>query len=170
MKQDLDNMIKVIGAAGQGPGWQISLIDGRVAVAGEDRRLPGPVGYVPVEIPTNWRDAFSHIYERDAQIEIIMSAIEAGIKSDFYDRFHLALIGDPACGKTEVLRTIKTILGEEAVLEYDATATTQAGAIQDLDNRQVLRAFCWLRKSRRRTRRACGGCSASWISGPRSAR
>lgn len=137
LRVDRDNIIKVIGTAGAQPGWTVAFIDGKVADAADDR-LPRAVGYVPVEVAPNWQDEFKHIYERDAQIEIIMSAIQAGITSDFQDRFHCALIGDPACGKTETLRCVKKVLGEEAVMEYDATATTQAGAIQDLDSREEL--------------------------------
>ena len=138
LRVERDNIIKVIGTAGAQPGWTVAFIDGKVADANKDDRLPRAVGYVPVEIAPDWEKEFEGIYEREAQIEIIMSAIQAGITSDFQDRFHCALIGDPACGKTETLRRVKKVLGEEAVLEYDATATTQAGAIQDLDNREEL--------------------------------
>lgn len=137
IKRDWDNIIKVIGQAGNIPGWSITIIDGKVA-SDTDERIPRPVGYVPVVIPDNWQEGLSHIFEREDQIDVIMAAIDAGIKSDFQDRFHCALIGDPACGKTETLRSIKNILGDEAVMEYDATATTQAGAIKDLSEREEL--------------------------------
>lgn len=138
IKQDFDNMVRVIGAAVNAQGWAVNLIDGKVTDSDHDTRLPKAIGYVPVEIPADWRGRFTHIYDRDAQIDVIMSCIEAGINSDFNDRFHCALVGDPACGKTETLRAVKAVLGEEAVLEYDATATTQAGAIKDLDMRDEL--------------------------------
>lgn len=135
IKQEFDSIIKFISTAGNVPGWEILTIDNKMVDTSKDERIQKPVGYVAVEIPSDWREQFSHIYERDDQIDILMSAIRAGVDSNFQDRFHCALVGPPACGKTETLRTVKKILGEEAVLEYDATATTQAGAIKDLDMR-----------------------------------
>lgn len=71
---------------------------------------------------------FAHIYARDAQINIVHSAIRAFIDSDYENRFHAVLFGPPACGKTEVLRSFARALGPEAVLNFDATSTTKAGA------------------------------------------
>jgi hypothetical protein len=138
INQDFDNIIKFIGSAGAAPGWEVVLIDGKTVDANKDKRLPSTLNYVPVEIPDDWKDSFSHIYERESQIEIIMSCLQAGIDSDFNNRFHCALIGDPSCGKTETLRGVKAVVGKDSVLEYDATSTTQAGAIQDLNEREEL--------------------------------
>lgn len=135
IKQDFDNMVKDIASTANRYDWQINFINDRLF---DDTVPTKSIGYIPVDIPTNWKDNFSHIYDRDSQIDIIMSTIEAGISSNFQDRFHCALIGDPACGKTETLRSVKKTLGEDAVLEYDATATTQAGAIKDLNERDEL--------------------------------
>lgn len=138
MREEFNTIVKIVGTAGNSTKWTVSKIDNGTVDASSDERLPRAVGYVPVEVPDNWRDNFTHIYERDNQIDIIMSAINASIQSGFQDRFHCALVGDPACGKTETLRSVKAVVGEEAVLEYDATATTQAGAIKDLNDRQEL--------------------------------
>jgi hypothetical protein len=92
-----------------------------------------------IEIIEGWKEAyFDHIYGRDEQIEVVMSSIEALEISDCENRFHTVLHGPPACGKTEIVRAFKNMLGEEAVLEYDATSTTQAGAIKDLNERDVM--------------------------------
>lgn len=91
--------------------------------------------YAKAEIPDQWNQHFKHLYEREDQIEIVLSAIQAGIKSGFQDRFHVCLAGPAACGKTEILRGVKEMVGADAVLEYDATATTMAGAIKDLSER-----------------------------------
>ena len=93
----------------------------------------------PIElvVPEDWYGAyFSHIYEREPQIKMVMSAINAAIQSCYENRFHVVLYGPAACGKTEITRTFVSMFGDEAVLEYDATATTQAGAIKDLKERE----------------------------------
>lgn len=94
--------------------------------------------YAEASVPKEWKTHFSHLYEREDQTGIVLSAIQAGIKSDWTDRFHVLLVGPPACGKTEILRGVKNMLGTDAVLEYDATSTTQAGAIKDLAERQEI--------------------------------
>lgn len=109
-------------------GWEISAQDGKKVQKKE-------ASYAPAEIPEDWKKHFAHLYEREDQISIVLSAIQAGIATDFHDRFHVCLVGPPAGGKTEILRGVRTLLGNDAVLEYDATATTQAGAIKDLDSR-----------------------------------
>ena len=97
------------------------------------------ISYVDISIGDDWFDThFSHIYGRQPQIEIVKSCIQAGIDSSFENRFHTVLYGDPACGKSEIARSFKQMFGEDAVLEYDATSTTQAGAIKDLNDRTVM--------------------------------
>lgn len=73
-------------------------------------------------------DNFAHIYEREPQIAVIHSAVKAFVSSDFANRFHCVLWGEPACGKTEILRSFQRMLGRDFVLELDATSTTKAGA------------------------------------------
>jgi energy-coupling factor transporter ATP-binding protein EcfA2 len=96
------------------------------------------IGYMDVAIPENWEEHFSHLFGRDAHIGRIRGAIEAGIASDFNNRFHCALVGPPGCGKSDICRSLQRALGEEAVMEYDATAMTGAGAIKDLAEREIL--------------------------------
>lgn len=93
--------------------------------------------YCEFNKPDDWRENFTHVFEREPQIEIIMSAVDAGIYSEFDDRLHCALIGPPAAGKSELLRCVRETFGEEAVMEFDATATTQAGAIRALAQREI---------------------------------
>lgn len=138
LDRDFDQLIEDVGSAGAINGWLVEYIDGRRADAKKDSRVQGALGYAPVEIPPDWDSHFNHIFDRESQIEILVSCIKAAIDSEFANRFHCALVGDPACGKTDTLHGVKAALGQEAILEYDATATTQAGAIQDLDNREEL--------------------------------
>ena len=96
------------------------------------------VGYGDVQIPANWTDHFSHLFGLGAHVKRIMLALEASQRSDWTRRFHSVLIGDPGCGKSDICKTIKAMLGDEAVWELDATATTAAGAIKALTERETL--------------------------------
>jgi hypothetical protein len=131
------NIVKIIVAACNSGGWQVEKIDGKTP---DDQIVPSnsEQSYADVKISDKWKDHYSHLYEREDQIGIVLSAIQAAISSEWQDRFHVALIGEPAGGKTEILRATKEMLGGDATLEYDATATTQAGAIRDLDGRLEL--------------------------------
>jgi len=75
---------------------------------------------------------FEHIFDREAQIVRILSSLEAAQESDWNSRYHCVLYGPPGCGKTEILRAIAKMLGEEgsAYMMMDATSTTQAGALR----------------------------------------
>jgi hypothetical protein len=84
---------------------------------------PPPIN---VERGTN----FDHIYDRSAQVSILLSAIRAAVESDFQVRFHTILFGPPGCGKTEILRSAIAMLGPSHVLLLDGPSTTKAGAEQ----------------------------------------
>lgn len=79
---------------------------------------------------TEHSDFFDHIYNREHQINIICSAIEALRDSDLENRFNCILYGEPGCAKTEILLSTGKMLGEEgkAFLKLDATSITEAGA------------------------------------------
>lgn len=109
-------------------GWEISGEDGKKVEKKQQ-------SYAEAQIPDDWKKHFTHLYEREDQISIVLSSIQAGIATGFDDRYHVCLVGPPAGGKTEILRAVREVVGNDAVLEYDATATTQAGAIKDLDSR-----------------------------------
>lgn len=82
------------------------------------------------EIGTQRGHHFDHIYGREAHISIIHSAIMAAVHSDFRNRFHCVLFGEPGCGKTDILIAVGNMLGAEgeAFVKFDGTGTTEAGA------------------------------------------
>lgn len=86
----------------------------------------------PISLPDDWKDHFSHLYSRDAQIGVVVSSVRTFIDSEASLKYHCCLEGPPGCGKTELMRSLKDAVGAEHVIEYDATATTSAGAIKDL--------------------------------------
>jgi hypothetical protein len=124
--------------------WTLAEVDGKPYIMpGDDDEISSNInadliGYADVEVPDEWDKNFAHLYGLDPHIKRIKGAIEAGIMSDWRNRFHCALVGPPGCGKSDISQSIKRALGEDAVMEYDATATTAAGAIKDLSEREIL--------------------------------
>jgi hypothetical protein len=123
--------------------WTLSELDGKPYELTDEDDVSANInsdmiGYVEVEIPEDWDSHFAHLFGRNAHIGRIRGAIEAGIQSDFNNRFHCALVGPPGCGKSDICRSLQRALGEESVMEYDATAMTGAGAIKDLTEREIL--------------------------------
>lgn len=121
--------------------WTLSKVDDQEYVPPDDNAIPLSgdfLGYTEVDIPDEFESNFNHLFGLDAHIARIRRALEAGMQSGWMNRYHCALIGPPGCGKSDICQTIKRTLGEEAVLEFDATATTAAGAIKELAEREIL--------------------------------
>lgn len=143
---ELDSFLRTLHgrAAQQAFGaWVLADVDGKVYEVPDDDDVSrninaDQIGYVEVAIPENWEEYFGHLFGLDAHIARVRAAIEAGIASDFNNRFHVVLAGKPGCGKSDICRSLQRALGEEAVMEYDATAMTGAGAIKDLTEREIL--------------------------------
>lgn len=121
--------------------WTLTTVDGKEYVPPEEGAIPLSddfIGYTEVVIPDNFETYFEHLYGLDAHVKRIKKALEAGLMSNWTNRFNCGLIGPPGCGKSDVCQSLKRALGEEAVLEFDATATTAAGAIKELAEREIL--------------------------------
>lgn len=121
--------------------WTLSVVDGIDYVPPDENAIPLStdfIGYSEVNIPDNYEEKFSHLFGLESHVARIRRALEAGLMTDWTHRPHCALIGPPGCGKSDICGTLKRMLGEEAVLEFDATATTAAGAIKELAEREIL--------------------------------
>lgn len=121
--------------------WQLTEVDHQPYETPDDNAVPLAkdfVGYTDVTIPDDYEDHFSHLYGLESHVTRIKRAFQIGAQSDWLFRYHCALIGPPGCGKSDICGTIKRMLGEDAVLEFDATATTAAGAIKELAEREIL--------------------------------
>lgn len=70
---------------------------------------------------------FSHLYERNAQISVVLSAVAAAKSTRFAHRFHSVLFGEPGCGKTAITSALAKMIGEENVLRFDGPSCTKAG-------------------------------------------
>jgi hypothetical protein len=112
--------------------WDATIAAGDIAVD------PDMLGYAEIEIPEDFESEFAHLYGLNAHVARIRSAIEAGMMSGWANRYHVALEGPPGCGKSDICASLKRALGNDAVLEFDATATTAAGAIKELAEREIL--------------------------------
>lgn len=120
--------------------WSVDNVDG-VAADSEDVTEVAEsdiVSYAPCMLPADWTGFFGHLYGLDDHIERVRRAVDAAIMSDWQHRCHCALIGPPGCGKSDICQSVKSALGEESVLEFDATSTTMAGAQKTLGDRDEL--------------------------------
>jgi hypothetical protein len=70
---------------------------------------------------------FQGIFERDAQIRVVLSSVKSFLETDGERRNHVLLYGLPACAKTQILNAITKFLGEASVVRLDGTSTTPAG-------------------------------------------
>lgn len=150
LNRQWDIIQEIANTAGKAKGWNVITKDINSQAARDlssisEQLKKGPITltyttpkeeektYTKIQLPKiqntiNEDENFKHLYDRDAQISIVYSAIQAFIDSNHENRFHGVLYGAPACGKTEILRSFARWLGPEAVLNFDATSTTKAGA------------------------------------------
>ena len=72
---------------------------------------------------------FNHLFGLDAQVRILLSAVQATADSGMENRFHSLLFGEPGTGKTDILRSTYKLLCDLNIscLSIDATSTTEAG-------------------------------------------
>lgn len=122
--------------------WKLVQVDGEEYTKPAEGEIPvggtDNLSYADVDVPRDWDKNFQHLYGLDSHISRVRRAIEAAIRSDWNQRFHAALIGPPGCGKTDIGKTVASILGDEAVMVFDSTAMTSAGAIKELAEREIL--------------------------------
>jgi hypothetical protein len=143
-KTELAAIVRTMATRASQPAfgkWTLARVDsdGYVAVAEDDLDANiGDIGYTETDIPEDWDAYFSHLFGLNSHIRRVRKALEAGMSSNWANRFHCALIGPPGCGKSDIARSIQAALGEDAVIEFDGTATTAAGAIKELAELEIL--------------------------------
>lgn len=133
-----ESIARLVDKAYQTPpygSWESAEFDEKPYAPG-NAAAESDTDYVNVGINDDeWEQSFAHLYGLDAHIKRVRLALDAAIASNWRHRFHCALIGPPGCGKSDICRSIKEALGEDAVLEFDATSTTTAGAQKELTER-----------------------------------
>jgi AAA domain (dynein-related subfamily) len=127
-----------------GGRWTLTHVDGKpYAVPDSDETVSlkmeaDQIGYADCDIPEDWDSYFEHLYGLDSHIAMVRTAIQAGIDSSWRNRFNTVLAGDPGCGKSDIALSMKSALGEQAVMSFDATATTAAGLIKTLNECDIM--------------------------------
>jgi AAA domain (dynein-related subfamily) len=143
-KTELQSIVRQLASRSVQPAfgkWTLATVDDDEYVPMAEDDLDANVsdlGYTETDIPEDWDAYFTHLFGLDSHIKRVRKALEAGMSSEWRNRFHCALIGPPGCGKSDIARSIKEALGDEAVIEFDATATTGAGAIKELSELEIL--------------------------------
>lgn len=107
---EMDEMKGQLEKSAPRKGWRVE------AVKAKDSEKS--TKYVELKgLPKGWMGHFSHLYKREDQIGIVMSAIKAGIQSNWEKRFHTVLFGPPACLSGDTIVTIRFNDGIEHTLE-----------------------------------------------------
>lgn len=146
LAQEFDNIVASLDQRIKSPRvrWQVAETDGEAYVPREVEKFAidanEQVMYAPLEMPADdeWTNAFRGMFGMDDYITVIRSALETALDSNWEKRINVLLQGPPACGKTDLCKRLKKLLGNEAVLEFDATSTTMAGAQQMLNEREEM--------------------------------
>jgi len=98
--------------------------------------------YADVTIPENWSEFFTTgknpIIGLEAHTSRMMRPLRVAIGTDWEERHNTLLVGVPACGKSELMRRLKRMVGNDAVLEVDATSTTAKGLQDILAERAIM--------------------------------
>jgi hypothetical protein len=138
MQEEFDQIILAVTRQGAsvvqvGGRWKIDSINGIQfdEQAEITEKAEGEIGYAPiVRVDAKEWDIEFHadLFGLDAQTRLLKDAIDAAMDSQFAHRFNIVLVGPPGCGKTEMCHIIKKLYGEHAVMEFDGTSTTAAGA------------------------------------------
>jgi hypothetical protein len=127
-----------------GGRWELTHVDGKpYAVPTSDETVSlkmeaDQIGYSDCEIPEDWGTHFDHLYGLDEHIARVKSALAAALSSNWKNRFNVVLDGPPGCGKSDIALSMKAALGENAVMSFDATATTAAGLIKTLNDAEIM--------------------------------
>lgn len=137
----LAKAIHVRSTAPLGGRWDgVKSIDGKEYVVsndGETLTTKDFTSYAPIEMPEDFETPFDHLYGLDSHIGRVKGALNRAISSSFTKRYHVALIGKPGCGKSDICETIASIFGDDAVMKFDGTQTTAAGAIKQIAEAEI---------------------------------
>src|SRR5215467_13203187 len=143
----LDNLVRNFNSAdgvNSEYRWHVIRVDGEDYegdVRDSDERSSGTsdikdlLPYADVSVPENWQDFFTTgknpVIGLESHTSRMMRPLRVAIGTDWEERHNTLLVGVPACGKSELMRRLKRMVGNDAVLEVDATSTTAKG-LQDI--------------------------------------
>lgn len=91
------------------------------------------------DINLNPTGFFDHMLNRENQLARVIRAARTAVESGFRITNGVLIYGPPSSGKSSFFRCFKNMVGEQFVYEIDATASTQAGIINDLQTHSNIR-------------------------------
>jgi hypothetical protein len=144
---ELDNVVRNFNSADAVNSeyrWHVYSVDGETYegdIRDNDEQSSGKndikdlLPYSEVSVPENWEEFFTGgknpVIGLEAHTSRMMRPLRVAIGTDWEERHNTLLVGVPACGKSELMRRLKRMVGNDAVLEVDATSTTAKG-LQDI--------------------------------------
>lgn len=143
-KSEIRAIVKTMNTRASAPlggRWSIATVDGdvyEVTRDGDTVSTKDFTAYADYEIPADFESYFDHLYGLDSHINTVKRSLSVAQRTTFSKRYHVALIGPPGCGKSDICETLASVLGDDAVMKFDATATTAAGAIKQIDDAEIL--------------------------------
>ena len=159
MGVEFDNLVASVDSKARAAAnrWAVVQVDDAPYVQKDQQEVKYDeselIGYAPFALPEDaeaWfskdrkalgkdgKGMFDHLYGLDSAVMLVKSVLELADQTNFRKRVNIALIGKPGCGKSDICQTLKRLLGAEAVMEFDGTSTTMAGAQKDLGEREEL--------------------------------
>lgn len=120
-------LIQIITDSSRSKGWSVTGVDGK-----KDESSPKPTvadipaNYAELNLDYDYRKYFGHLFNLEAQINIIRSAFDIYKESDGLVKPNCLLMGPPGCGKSATISSFKKAIGP-GFLEVDATNCTKAG-------------------------------------------
>jgi hypothetical protein len=130
------------GASNKNGRWELSKVDDVTYIPASSTDQGGKaddmIGYADLDMPEDISKFFEGLYGLDAHIARVLNPINIASSSGWTKRISTALIGPPGCGKSEICERLRHAFGSDAVMKFDATATTAAGAIKQLAEVDIL--------------------------------
>lgn len=143
-KSEIRSIVKTLNTRSTNPlggRWTVDTVNGdkyEVSKDGDTVSTKDFTAYAEYEIPADFESHFDHLYGLDSHINTVKRSLSVAQRTTFAKRYHVALIGPPGCGKSDICETLASVLGSDAVMKFDATATTAAGAIKQIDEAEIM--------------------------------
>lgn len=105
---------------------------------------------------------FPRIYDRQPHCNLIYDALRLAQRTNLNKRVHSLLFGEPGCGKTEIMKAFRDMLGiEKRDWEwFDATSMTKAGVIEHLMKAKIVPPVLFIEEIEK-----CDENSLRWLLG-----
>ncbi len=106
---------------------------------------------------------FPRIYDRQAHCNLIYDALRLAQRTSLMKRVHSLLFGEPGCGKTEIMKSFRDMLGPDEGKDwqwFDATSMTKAGVLEHLMKTKIVPPVLFIEEIEK-----CDENSLRWLLG-----